>query len=194
LPSITSRSLSALKVRSPSVWAALAMASSVALTATPKLDADIDAQAVLGDQRCPRPSAHLQPQGAHVHLGDLVEVGQRDGAAGHDDLLPAEAGADQADLARGLSVEPRENHDHDDRDDDDKNEGCQGSGHGITSWVGRRRGERGRVGIVIVKPGVARLQRGLAGLQLGAHGVGVVAVKGGQDLRCGVDDAPGAPQ
>ena len=50
-------------------------------------------------------AADLDAHRPHVDLVDLVQERQRQAAAGEHDLLAAEAGADQRDVARGLAVE-----------------------------------------------------------------------------------------
>ena len=54
---------------------------------------------------------------AQVDLGHLVEEGQREAAPVEHDLLPAEAGPHQGDLAIGLRIEPVEEPDPDHQDD-----------------------------------------------------------------------------
>ena len=87
-----------------------------------ELELDVDAHAVVGDQRLFAGAPHLHADGAHVDLVDLVQERQRQAAARDHDALAAEAGADERDVARRLAVEAVEkddhDRDHDDRDDD----------------------------------------------------------------------------
>ncbi|MCZ7565887.1 MAG: hypothetical protein M5U08_20565 [Burkholderiales bacterium] len=86
-----------------------------------ELDAYVRPQKILGDQRRLAVAPHLEAQRLHVHAPDLVEVRDRDRAAVHDDLAPADAGPDQARLAGRALVEPCEQR-HDDGQDDDNHD------------------------------------------------------------------------
>jgi hypothetical protein len=103
------------------------------LHAEVELELDVDAHPVFGDQRLGAGAAHLDPHRPHVDLVDLVQERQRQRAAGEDDLLAAEAGADEGDVARGLAIEPVQERDADgDRDDqDDQAEQPGQQGHGL---------------------------------------------------------------
>ena len=84
-----------------------------------ELRPDVDAQAVRGDDGGGADPLDLELRGPHVDLGHLVEEGEREAAAVEHDLLPAEAGPHQGDLAIGLCIEPVEEPDPDHQDDDE---------------------------------------------------------------------------
>jgi hypothetical protein len=87
-----------------------------------ELGDDIDAHAVLGDQRLVAAARHLQAQRVHVDRDHVVDDRQHEGAAVEHDLLSAHAGADEGALLRAAQVQPVQQPDHDrddDRDDDE---------------------------------------------------------------------------
>ncbi len=82
--------------------------------------ADIDAHAVLGDQRIRAAAGDFQPQRLQIDRGGGMEDRKHERAAVEHDLLAAEAGADIGFVTRRTPVERRE-HEADDEDDDDAN-------------------------------------------------------------------------
>ena len=84
-----------------------------------ELRPDVDPEAVRGDHGGRADPLDLELRGPHVDLGHLVEEGQREAAPVEHDLLPAEAGPYQGDLAVGLRIEPVEEPDPDHQDDDE---------------------------------------------------------------------------
>jgi hypothetical protein len=105
------------------------------LHAQVELELDVDPHPVLGDQRFRAGPHHLDAHRPHVDLVDLVQERQREAAARQHDLLAAEAGADDRDVARRLAVEAAQEGDRDgDRDDqDDQAEQPGQQGHGFSS-------------------------------------------------------------
>ena len=98
------------------------------LNADIELHGQLDTHAVLRDQGLlPRPD-DFQPQGVHVHFGDVVQDRQHEGAASHDHLLAPEAGPYEGDVLRRAAIEPVQqigaDRDDDRRQDDDCNEIC----------------------------------------------------------------------
>ena len=71
-----------------------------------ELGADVDAHAVLGDQRVRAAAGDFQPQRLQVHRGRGMENRKHDGAAVQNDFLSAEAGADIGFVTRRALVEP----------------------------------------------------------------------------------------
>ena len=95
----------------------------VGLDAQIELRADIDAHAVLGDQRIRPAAGDLEPQRLQIDRCGGVEDRQHERAAVEHDLLPAETGAHIGFVARRSLVEFRQ-HEADDEDDD--NGDCDG--------------------------------------------------------------------
>ena len=94
LASISSRSSPALLVRLPSVCAASAIEEAVGFDAHVEFGADVDAHAILGDQRIRAAAGDLEPQCLQIDRGGGMENRKHDRAAVEDDFLAAEAGAD----------------------------------------------------------------------------------------------------
>ena len=83
-----------------------------------EFSADVDAHAILGDQRI-RPAARdFQPQRFQIDRRGRMENRQYQRAAVEHDLLAAEAGADIGFIAGGTPVELCQ-HESDNEDDDD---------------------------------------------------------------------------
>ena len=80
----------------------------VGLDAEIEFGADIDAHAILGDQRIRATAGDLQPQRLQVDRGRGMENRQHEGAAVQNDFLPAETGADIGLVTRRAPVESRE--------------------------------------------------------------------------------------
>ena len=82
--------------------------------------ADVDAHAVLGDQRIRAAAGDLEPQRLQIDRGGGVENRKHDRAAVEDDLLAAEAGADIGFVTRRAAVEFGKQ-ETDNKNDDDAN-------------------------------------------------------------------------
>ena len=98
----------------------------------------VDAHAVLGDQRKTILAAHLDAQHVHVDRGDLVQHRNDEGAAIHHHLLAHEAGAHERRLLGRAAIEPAQDVDgdhHDDRGNDQpQQESAKGlRGHDLSS-------------------------------------------------------------
>ena len=102
-------------------------------------DDDIDAHAVLGEQRVFAEARHLQLQRVHVDENRLVEDGEHERAAVHDDLLAAETSAHEGTLLRRAAIQAREDEpDHQQRKEGDADQyqvvHHQGSAHPLVSF------------------------------------------------------------
>ena len=86
-----------------------------------KLGFDVDAHAVLGDQRVVAVAHHLHAQHVHVDRRDLVDERKHESAGVDDDLFAEQAGPHEGNLLRRAVVEPVDEID-DDRDDDDRDD------------------------------------------------------------------------
>ena len=86
-----------------------------------KFGLDVDAHAVLGDQRILAVAHHLHPQHVHVHRRHFVNERKDEGAAVDDDFFAEQAGAHEGDFLRRAPVQPVDEID-DDRDDDDRDD------------------------------------------------------------------------
>ena len=82
---------------------------------------DVDAHAVLGDERVVAVADDLHAQDVHVDRRDLVNERQHEGAAVDDHFFAEQAGAHEGHFLRGAVVEPVDEID-DDRDDDDRDD------------------------------------------------------------------------
>ncbi len=92
----------------------------VGLDAQIELRADVDAHAILGDQRVRTAACHLEAQRLQVHRGGGVEDRKHDRAAVEHDFLAAEAGPYIGLVTRRTLVELG-NHQADHQDGDDGN-------------------------------------------------------------------------
>ena len=86
-----------------------------------ELRLDVDAHAVLGDERVVAIAHHLHAQHVHVDRRDLVNEREHEGAAVDHHFFAEQAGAHEGELLRGTAVEPVHEID-DDRDDDDRDD------------------------------------------------------------------------
>jgi hypothetical protein len=82
---------------------------------------DVDAHAVLGDQRVGLFAHDLHLQHVHVHRRVVVDERQHEGAPVDHHTLAEQTGAHEGDLLRGPVIEPVHQIDHD-RDDDDRDD------------------------------------------------------------------------
>ncbi|MNE04516.1 hypothetical protein D3C80_970530 [compost metagenome] len=82
-----------------------------------ELGQHVDAHPVLGDQRLLITALNRQTQGVHIDRNGLVQDRQDQGAAVHDDLLAAEAGADKGRFLGGALVQPRKDQPQDQQGD-----------------------------------------------------------------------------
>jgi hypothetical protein len=90
----------------------------VGFDADVELGADIDAHAILGDQRIRAAARDFQPQRFQVDRSRRMENRKYQGAAVEHDLLAAEAGADIGFVTCRAPIELRQ-HQPDNEDDDD---------------------------------------------------------------------------
>ena len=88
---------------------------------------DVDAHAVLGDERVVLGAGHAHLQHVHVDRRDVVDDRQHEGAAVDDDALAHQARADERDLLGRSPIEPVDEVD-DDRDGDDRHDQPQDDG------------------------------------------------------------------
>ena len=88
---------------------------------------DVDAHAVLGDERIVLGAGHAHLQHVHVDRRDVVDDRQHEGAAVDHHPLAHETGADERHLLGGSPVEPVDKVD-DDRDRDDRHDQPQDDG------------------------------------------------------------------
>jgi len=123
-PSRSSRSFSPSMVRRPSVWAAIDTASVSGFHPRVEFGDDIDAHAVLGDERRLLPAADLEPEGAHIHRRHVMDDRQHESAAVDHHPLAAKSGAHEGGLLGRAAIEPMENI-GDDRDDDRNHDDCE---------------------------------------------------------------------
>ena len=95
-----------------------------------ELGDDVDAHAVLGDQRLSLAPLHLDAHHRHVDRRDVVQHRNDESAAAHDDFLAAEPGAHERRLLGRALVEPAQqidgDHDGDRQDDQPKDQRSQG--------------------------------------------------------------------
>ena len=98
--------------------------AALGLDADVELGLDIDAHAILRDQRFAGGARHLEGQGVHVHGRDLVDHRPDEGAAVDDDLFAEEPRPDECDLLGRAAIEPLQNpeDDGDDHHRDDEPE------------------------------------------------------------------------
>ena len=93
-----------------------------------ELHCHLDPHPVLGDQRLVVCASHLDAQRVHADLGDVVDDGQDQCPAPHDDAFSAQAGAHERQVLRRVPIQPmQEVHHHCDDDgqkDDDCNDVC----------------------------------------------------------------------
>ena len=92
----------------------------VGFDAQVEFGADVDAHAVLGDQRIRAAAGDLQPQRLQIDRGGGMENRKHERAAVEDDLLAAEAGADIGFVTRRAAVEFGKQ-ETDNKNDDDAN-------------------------------------------------------------------------
>ena len=88
---------------------------------------DVDAHAVLGDERIVLGAGDAHLQHIHVDRGDVVDDRQHEGAAIDDDALAHQARADERDLLGRSPIEPVDEID-DDGDGDDRHDQPQDDG------------------------------------------------------------------
>ena len=86
-----------------------------------ELRIDVDAHAVLGDERVVAVAHDLHAQDVHVDRRDFVNERKNKGAAVDHHLFAEQAGAHEGELLRGAVIEPVDEID-DDRNDDDRDD------------------------------------------------------------------------
>ncbi len=91
-----------------------------------EFSADVDAHAVLGDQRVRTAAGDFQPQRLQIDGCRRMENRKHDGAAVEDDFLAAEAGSHIGFVAGRTPVQRREHETDDDKEKDaDRNRYCK---------------------------------------------------------------------
>ena len=127
LPDSSACSRSCSMVRRPSVAAASATACSRGRDAHVEVRVDVDAHAVLGDERVVLGARHAHLQHVHVDGRDVVNDRQHEGAAIDHHALAHETRTDERHLLGGSPIQPVDQID-DDRNRDDRHDQPQDDG------------------------------------------------------------------